>query len=127
MNHYYFSECKANEKASNISIHLYTVPLSNPQEKYSYAHSIAYELRKLNSYITVTAHGQYIASFEEIYIPHNKPTKEELLNLPHGRSNGSKVCRTVLMNRSLKKEARYRPGSASSFRSLAPWRSIRPF
>ena len=51
MNHYYFSECKANEKASDIAIHLYTVPLSNPHEKYSYAHSIAYELRKLNSYI----------------------------------------------------------------------------
>jgi argonaute-like protein implicated in RNA metabolism and viral defense len=66
VNHYYFSECKANEKASDIAIHLYTVPLSNPHEKYSYAHSIAYELRKLNSYITVAAHGQYIASFEEI-------------------------------------------------------------
>jgi hypothetical protein len=66
MKQYYFSECLANEKAQDIFIHLYVVPLSNPNEKYSFAHRITYELSKLNSYITITAHEQYIASFEEI-------------------------------------------------------------
>ncbi|MBB5354797.1 hypothetical protein HNR43_000756 [Anoxybacillus mongoliensis] len=66
MNQYYITECIANENASNIPLHIYTVSLLNPNQKYSFAHHIVYELRKRNPNVTIAAHGQYIASFQEI-------------------------------------------------------------
>ncbi len=66
MNQYYITECIANENASNIPLHIYTVSLLNLNQKYSFVHHIVYELRKRNANVTIAAHGQYIASFQEI-------------------------------------------------------------
>ncbi len=65
-NQYYFSEWLASTKASSLKIHLYTIPLSDEENRYSQGGKIVYNLSKQNNFQTIVFFGQYVASFFEI-------------------------------------------------------------
>lgn len=66
MNQYYLTEWRALTKATEVTLHLYTVPLKDPSSRNTQGGKLIFHLNKLNNFQPMVFFDQYIASFEEI-------------------------------------------------------------
>lgn len=63
---YYMTEWKANTRIEDLTIHIYTIPLEEDEDRHAYGGNISFQLSKINGYQTVVFFGQFIASFREL-------------------------------------------------------------
>lgn len=66
MNQYYLTEWRALTTATEVTLHLYTVPLKDPSSRNTQGGKLIFHLNKLNNFQPMVFFDQYIASFEEI-------------------------------------------------------------
>ncbi|MGD7007309.1 Piwi domain-containing protein [Metabacillus sp. 84] len=104
MNQYYFSEWLTSNNASSLLIHLYTIPLSTEENRYSLGGQISYELSKRNNYQTIVFFEQYLASFSEI----NSWDKYEYIKYEARPICLDKAYERKLLERLVKKELEQR-------------------
>lgn len=100
MNQYYLTEWLALTKATDVTLHLYTVPLQDPSSRHTQGGKLIFQLNKLNNFQPIVFFDQYIASFEEI----KQWGNEAFLQYEARPINLSRNVERTLLERLLKKQ-----------------------